>query len=100
MPTAAYLLPNFDEYTVAYRQRDLFYDPANNWTGDPRQDVPFGNVIVVEGRVVGRWKPVRRRDELKIESRWTSEPSNAACRALDVAVQRYRAFLGTPQLAS
>jgi len=49
----AWLLPNYDEYTVAYRERDLLYDPARRWTFERREDAPFGNVIVVGGRIVG-----------------------------------------------
>jgi hypothetical protein len=98
MPAAVHLLPNYDEYTVAYRERGLFYDPANNSTGDPRRDVPFGNVIVNQGRVVGRWKPLRWTDELTIDSRWSIESSSVLSSALNAAVQRYGAFRGNPSV--
>jgi hypothetical protein len=88
----AYLLPNYDEYTVAYRERDLFYDRARNWTGNPRIDVPFSNVIVVGGHVVGRWKRVLRNGAVTIESQWSGEPSDDARRALAAAAERYGAF--------
>ena len=53
--TSAFLLPNYDDYTVAYRERDVFYDRAANATGDPRMDVPFRHVLLVDGQVRGRW---------------------------------------------
>jgi hypothetical protein len=97
MPQTTYLLPNFDEYTVAYRSRGLYFDRARNWTGNPRHDVPFGNVIVVDGRVVGRWQRTKQRDRLNIESQWSIQPSDAERRALDVATERYIAFHGVNQ---
>jgi Winged helix DNA-binding domain len=89
MPTAVLLLPNYDEYTVAYRHRDLYYDRALNWTGDPRQDVPFRDVIVLNGRVAGRWQ--RTASVPRVE--WTIEPSKAEERALERALDRYVAFV-------
>ncbi len=87
-----YLLPNYDEYTVAYKHRDLYYDAEVNRTGDPRADVPFVNSIVADGRVVGRWTRVPRRNEIAIDVRWSVEPSNTRRRAVDAATERYRAF--------
>lgn len=93
MPETAYLLPNYDEYTVAYRHRDIYYDAALNRTGNPRLDVPFGNSIVMSGRVVGRWTRATTARQIKVEHHWTIKPSDAQRVALDTAVERYAAFL-------
>jgi hypothetical protein len=92
-PEKVYLLPNFDEYTVAYRERDLYYDRVLNWTGNPRNDVPFRNVIVVNGRVVGHWSRTLHQQKLTIYTHWAIEASEAEVRELDAATQRYGAFL-------
>jgi hypothetical protein len=94
LPLTAHLLPNFDEYTVAYRERDLFYDRARNDTGDPRRDVPFTNVIVLRGQVVGRWARTARKEALGIEARWSIRPSDDECGALQAAAERYAGFVG------
>jgi hypothetical protein len=94
MPEAVYLLPNYDEYTVAYRVRDRYYDQAVNWTGDPRQDVPFRNAVVVGGRVVGRWKRSVSHQRLMIEVRWAIKPSDQDWCGLHSAAERYGAYLG------
>ena len=86
---SAHLLPNFDEYTVAYRERDLFYDKVANFTGDPRRDVPFSDVILLDGRVVGGWK----RSSPK-EVRWSVPPGPAECAAVESAAERYTRFIG------
>jgi hypothetical protein len=87
-----HLLANFDEYTVAYRARDLYYDPIANFTGNPRFDVPFANVIVAGGRVAGRWKRVAAS---RIESCWTVSTSPALERGLEGATRRYETWLAS-----
>jgi Winged helix DNA-binding domain len=89
MPERVYLLPNYDEYTVAYRHRELYYDAARNWTGNLRTDVPFGNVIVFRGQVVGRWK----RAGAAIQCEWTIEASQTERAALAEAKDRYARYL-------
>ncbi|MBV9892712.1 MAG: AlkZ family DNA glycosylase [Chloroflexi bacterium] len=90
--TTVHLLPNFDEYTVAYRARELYFDPDLNRTGNPRYDVPFGDAIVACGRVVGRWKRTPRHGGA-VESTWWIEPTPAMQRDLDYAASRYAAFV-------
>jgi hypothetical protein len=85
---SAYLLPNYDEYTVAYRERDLYYDRQSNATGDPRLDVPFRHVLLVDGQVMGRW---RARPRMIVQ--WTIAPTPAQRRAVEgAAVRRYTEF--------
>jgi hypothetical protein len=96
MPERAYLLPNYDEYTVAYQDRDLYYDPARGWTPDRRDDAPFGNVILLAGRVVGLWRRTLRRSAVAVEARWFDPPADGHRRALAAAVEAYGAFLGRP----
>jgi DNA glycosylase AlkZ-like len=93
---SAFLLPNFDEYTVAYRERDLFYDRAANATGDPRQDVPFRHVLLVDGQVMGRWSASVRQDAVDVQLRWSISPSNAQRDAIEAAALRYATFVGLP----
>lgn len=86
----AHLLPNYDEYTVAYRERDLYYDARRNSTGNSRTDVPFTNVILLDGQVAGRWR--RQPGRKALEHTWTIEPSRAEREALSTAEQRYLRF--------
>jgi len=66
----AHLLPNFDEYTVAYRDRSAVLDP-----GRPVDLtlLSFGsvlaNVVVLNGRLLGAWRRVPARDGVLVEVR-------------------------------
>lgn len=84
--TMVHLLPNYDEFTVAYRHRELFFDPKLNQSGNPREDIPFADIILACGHVVGNWQ---RRT---LETRWWIEPTEAMERELEGAVTRYASF--------
>lgn len=89
--TAVHLLPNYDEFTVAYRHRDLFFDRGVKRTGNPREDIPFADIILAGGRVVGNWE---RRT---MQTRWWIEPSEVMQRELQAAVSRYVSFRSARQ---
>ena len=93
-PGTVYLLPNYDEYTVAYKDCDAFFDAARAGAPTTRDRVPFGNVVVLDGRVAGWWKRTLRARSVAVDARWFVEPSAAQRRALAAAVERYAAFLG------
>ncbi len=93
----AFLLANYDEYTVAYRERQLFYPRAVNWQLGPRDEVPFSNVLVLGGVIVGLWKRTASiKDRLSLQLRWFNNPGRAQVAAADDAAQRYAAFLELP----
>lgn len=91
---SAWLLPNYDEYTVAFRFRELFHQRGPGYQ-PTREDSPFSNVIVIDGRVVGLWKRSVPRDPATVEPRWFASPSRAQQHAFDVAAARYAAFFGS-----
>jgi hypothetical protein len=58
------LLPNYDEYVVAYRDRSDFYDRAL----DPvtfRGGV-MANIVTVDGQAAGNWRGVRKGNGLSL----------------------------------
>jgi len=89
-----FLLANYDEYTVAYRERDLFFDPTTARSLDRREPVPFSNVIVADGRVAGVWRRRLHRDSVVVQTVWFAAPTPGQHAGLRAAAQRYAAFLG------
>lgn len=96
MPQTAYLLPNYDEYTIAYKDRSHFYDPAAFQSLMTRDNVPFTHVIVIHGRIVGTWKRVLAKNAVQVETKFLQPPSGSEQRALGAALKRYGEFLGLP----
>lgn len=98
-PTA-YLLPNYDEYVVAYTERGAIYDGLGNDKLDARGNVLFNYVIVIDGQVVGTWKRTIKKAAVEIELTPFGVLTAAQHQAVAHAAQRYGAFLGQPVVLS
>ena len=90
-PTA-HLLPAYDEYTIAYKDRTAVLDPQY------LQQVVAGNgiVIVVDGRIVGTWKRTFQQGTVVLALRPFTRLTKAEDQAVAAAAARYGAFLGLP----
>lgn len=89
----ANLLPAFDEYLVAYRNRNLVLNPDH--VNRVNAGGGFLNpCVVVGGRVVGIWRRVLQRKVVEIQLRMFQKPTRAEQQAIGAAAQRYGAFLG------
>lgn len=88
----AWLLPPYDEYTVAYRDRSAALDPA--FPVDPF--AILGPVVMVDGHVVGVWRRTLGREQVAVALTLYTALTPAQRAAVERAVARYGAFLGLP----
>lgn len=86
-----YLLPNYDEYTVGYANRDALAAAAGM---NARDNILFSNVIVIDGKVRGTWKRSLRKDSIIFEYVLPKKLSKQHERALQASAKRYAHFLG------
>jgi hypothetical protein len=84
------LLPNYDEYTIGYRDHSAVFDLSR------RFDLVYGHVLVIDGRVVGTWRRTLQKTEVVIQTNTFAPLSKAESRAVVRAADRYGAFLGLP----
>jgi hypothetical protein len=88
----AHLLPNYDEYTVAYRdRRDLMYDG--------RLQDPFfvlSNIVTLGGQIRGGWRrtPIRNGMHVDIIALDRFDPAETA--AIETAGRRFGRYLERP----
>jgi hypothetical protein len=61
-----YLLPAFDEYLIAYRDRSLCLDSIYTSRVLTTNGI-FYPIIVVEGQVIGTWKRLVKKDKVLVE---------------------------------
>ena len=100
MPTAqeasptAHLLPAYDEYTVAYKDRSAVLDP----TYAQRADSGYGisPTMVLDGQIVGTWKRTLKKGSVAITLNPFTRLTKARERAFAVAARQYGVFLGLP----
>lgn len=94
LPPMVQLLPSFDEYLVAYKDRT-----AALGTLKFNQIVSAGNgifspVVVVDGRVVGTWKRTLKKETVSIETNLFFPLPDEQLQAVSRVGDRYRAYLG------
>jgi hypothetical protein len=86
------LLPAYDEYTVAYKDRGLLLAPGN--TPLRAGFGLLGPVVLLDGRVVGSWKRRLTKQSVSIDVKLMRKLNGAERAALEAARGRYAAFLG------
>jgi len=97
----AHLLPNFDEFTVAYRDREALLHPELPF--DPklfaysRDSSPMGgmlsNIVTINGRVRGAWSRRIEPRKVKVEVRAVAPVSRLEEDAVKTAAEQYGRFL-------
>jgi winged helix DNA-binding protein len=87
----AFLLPAFDEYTVAYRDRAVVLGPAHTRQAGS-MDV-LRPAIVVNGRVVGTWARTLGKSSVEVDASPFTRLAATTRRAVAAAARRYAAFL-------
>ena len=89
----AYLLPPWDEFTVAYRDRSDILDPRYGKRVNAGGGV-LSPVIVMRGEVVGTWKRTIKNDTVTVKPAFFKALGRADREAVGKAVARYARFLG------
>jgi hypothetical protein len=93
LPGPAYLLPNYDEYLIAYRDRGSVLDspPATRGAVDE-----YAHHLVVDGKVRGSWKRTLGFKTATVEVRPFRPLEKNDASALAVEAARYGRFLNMP----
>ena len=91
---SVHILPPFDEYTVAYKDRSAVV--AAEHVGLASSGWVFRPIVVVDGRVVGTWKASARKGKIAVMPMPFDRLNKAAQRGFASAAARYARFIGTP----
>lgn len=90
--TAAYLLPNYDEYIVSYKDRSFAINEKDISKADPRGTI-FNNTIIINGKIEGIWKKAIKKNTLEVELTPFKKLSVASLKEVEKAVKGYAEFL-------
>ncbi len=90
----AYLLPNYDEYGIAYKDRDAFVDrlllqPTAGAT-------EFPHLVIVNGKWVGSWKRTMATEAVRVELKLRRRLKADELAKVVLAAERYGKFLRLP----
>ncbi len=95
-----WLLPNYDEYIVAYSDRDALLRDVRAEKLDARGNVLFNNTIVIGGSVVGTWRRTRLKRDVVVAATTFRRLLRGEAARLDRATAAYGDFLGLPARVS
>jgi hypothetical protein len=94
---SAHLLPNYDEFLVAYRDRAASLDPALGFdTSLFSRGSVLMQVVLVNGQVRGGWKRRAVGGQVVVELGPFDVPDATDSAALQQATQNFAHFLGVP----
>lgn len=89
----AHLLPAYDEYTVAYKDRGAVLRTSSASKVDAGAQL-LNPTVVVDGEVVGTWKRVLKRESVVVTPSLFRKLSRTEKQAVAAAAERYGEFLG------
>jgi len=90
---SVFLLPSFDEYLVAYKDRSLALDSGYTKNVLTPNGI-FNPVIIINNKVHGTWKRSFEIDKVRIETNLFNDLSKARKDAITKVAKQYGKFLG------
>ena len=90
-----YLLPNYDEYLIAYRDRPAA-DSSRAANMEARSNGAFPHHLVIDGRLAGSWRRTVNNNSVAIEVAPYKPLSKAHARAATGEAECYGEFLNMP----
>ena len=89
----AYLLPNYDEYFIGFKDRSAIGEVAGMANLPANDPTLIANVIVLNGQVVGGWKRTLKKDSVTIELRSIIKLAKNEKQAIETAAEAFGNFL-------
>jgi len=91
-----FLLPNYDEYFIGFRDRRAFGDRIGHTRPITGGTALIPHVIVIDGQLVGAWKRVIEKNRVRVALSFMTTLSAAERKGVGEAVRRLGAFLESP----
>jgi hypothetical protein len=90
----AYLLPNYDEYFIGFKDRGAIGQRLTSSELVTGGDALTAHVVVIDGQLVGGWRRTLTKTAVVVGLTLLTRLSDAERRAVDAAARAYGAFLG------
>lgn len=90
------LFPGFDEFLLSYRDRSASIDAEQAKQMLKSTNGMFSSTIVLDGKVVGKWKRTIRKDNILLVLKYFRTLNDLEKEALTSEILRYGEFIGLP----
>lgn len=94
-PTA-YLLPNYDEYFIGFKDRSAIGEVAKRAGIKGDDPALIAHIIILDGQIVGGWRRTLKKEEVLVEASLITKLNKAEERAVANAAERFGRFLELP----
>ena len=91
-----FLLPNYDEYFIGFRDRRAFGKRIGHTRPITGGTALIPHVIVSDGELIGAWRRVIETDRVRVSVSLMTSISDAEQKRLREAVRRFGAYLQSP----
>jgi hypothetical protein len=92
-PSSVYLLSNYDEYLIAYKDRGYGQQLVTSATANREIDI-YAHILLVDGRFGGTWRRTADRNACRVSVQPSRALNRAHVRDLSAASARLGAFMG------
>ena len=92
--SSAHLLPNYDEFFIAYRDRRPLAQRLKKSAVEKRTDILFTSIAIVNGQLVGTWRRAPGAKGATVELNPLTPITAAETKKLRAAASRYGDYLG------
>jgi hypothetical protein len=90
---SAWLVPNYDEFLIAYQDRSLTVGTAARAGAPAATFDPFAHFLVVDGTLAGTWRRTQTRESMLVRVVPNRRLTRAERGAVAAAAERYGAFV-------
>ncbi len=94
-PPSLHLLPNYDEYLIAYKDRQLFLNESRG-TPLPTGMDQYGYFLIINGRLRGTWRKVVESKRVRVVVTTFTALTREEKRQLESEVDRFANFMQLP----
>ena len=94
-PTA-YLLPNYDEYFIGFKDRSAIGERIRQSERDGNRLALNAHILFIDGQIVGGWRRTLKKEGVIVELDIITKPTKAEKRAVAKAADWYSKFLSLP----
>jgi hypothetical protein len=86
-PKATFLMPDYDEYGIAYKNRNEILPPGNT------NDLFFSHLLVIDGKVAGTWSQEKKGKSPEVKTKLFIKLNKRQEEGLKKAVKRFHDFI-------
>jgi hypothetical protein len=92
----AYLLPNYDEFVVGFKDRSAIGKAARQAGIEQSDQALLSNVILLDGQIIGGWRRTLTKSSVLVEASLFVRLTKKKEKQIELAAGRLGAFLGLP----